>query len=670
MSETRHKTTIELGVEDREVDQLQRKIERTFDQRAVDAFTRGVERATKAFEKMGTAAQRAGVPLTGGSVGGSHFGGGGASGGGAMAYGGLGAEVADLRRAIAELADQHRRTNDREQERDRKQGRGGGGGGYFAAGAAMAGGAGAAMANGQFISHALSGLPVIGPALGATAQQAVALHGEFAQQMMAQAGAFGRTGVARGYVGAGTPYGIMPGAMPGILGGLAGTSGLDGGRLTDALPLQLALSQLLGVEGAGGIVGAGETSEGSVGNPRELMVQAVADGISAGIRVTRLDQYLQNVSGWVESVRSQGIDMSPESALQMIAGFSAAGLRGEAGVAAAHSLGDAMGRAGRGRGVAHGLALRAAGFGQPGVTYQDAVERLERRESGTMRNMLGYVQGMGGSTQDRAVFLRNMMEQIGGQMSARQARALIEGNFDPTQADPELAREMVRQRGEDAGGIFGPGAFQAGMAGRRIALGGSSRVAGASVAMQNAELNLMNTVIPLLAPAVERFSETIDRLTTVFDREGLSGLMREIMHEMGRLMTEAAHSAIVAPLMRSFGADDATVRQHAEAIEEFFDDPSGSLQGIGDAVIDNLTRPDSSEIRLPADPSRRLNGYMPARRPDGSEIYRDGRPVMVPSYADGEGGPSASAAQHLRRAAELLDRAGLPMDGAVGVAPV
>ncbi len=520
MTDTRHKSTIEIGVDDRDLDETQKKIQRTFDPRAVEAFTRNIERATKSFEKMGVAAKKAGMPATGGSFGG-NTGGGGAAGGSQI---GLSADISALRRAIQELADQHKKTNEREEQHAHAgRGRGSGRGmSAMSAAAGFAGGVGVSAISGGFVgtlasSIAQAVIPVFGAAVGqvlsAGAQQAVALYQEYAQQQMAQAGAFGRTGVAGGYVGEGARYGIQPGQMPGILSQLSGSSGLDGSRLTSALPVQLRLSQLLGVEGAGGIVGAAETAGGRVSDPSELMLQAVSEGLAIGIRTTRLDQYLQNVSGWVEGVRSQGLNLSPESAMRMISGMAASGLQGEAAVGAARSMSDSLATAGRGRGLAHALAISATGFGQQGgPDYHDALMMLEDRENHPqlMENFVGRVRGMGGSTGQRAYLMRTLAEGLGGSMTETTADGLMRYGFANVMAGgTDGATDLIEQRRRAAGGVFAAGAETAGIAAQRIAVGGSRDVRTAAVDLMRRDTEMIALVLPTIARALGQFNDIL-----------------------------------------------------------------------------------------------------------------------------------------------------------------
>lgn len=632
MTDTRHKTTIEVGVEDRgEVAQLQQQIARTFDPKAIEAFQRGLDRATKSFEKMGAAAQKAG--FTGGSFGGSPgFGGGGPAPGNSSQLG-LG-EISELRRAIADLAEQHKKQNEREDRRDRDKDAAARGGGFLAGAAGVAGAAGtmaAAAMSGGFVAtvaqQTASLIPVIGDAIGqvigAGAQQAIALYQEHAQQQMAQAAVFGQTGIGAGGFGearaAGRAFGLQPGEMPGVLSSFSGTSGLDGSRLTSALPTQLALSRLLGVEGAGGLVGAGGTSGGVVADPSELMLQAVSEGLAAGIRTTRLDQYLQNVSGWVEGVRSQGIDLAPESALRMVAGMSSAGIRGEAAVATAQSMSNALAGAGRGRGIGHGLALRAVGFGvDPSLRYQDALERLEQRRPEDMQRFVEQARNMGGSTQDRAAFLRHMVESVGGSLNAVNSRMLIQNGFaGDLFGDTTGATAMIQGRAAEAGGIFAAGRTQAGLSEQRMAEG--ARVSGTAIGLLRRDVEMVARVLPSVARALDQFNERIGAVLAAGDSGGVGSAVVETARQAADLAVDVITGVLEA-----------------------------GARGAADALGVPLS-PDGRTMQVTGADGQQHDAILPG---------------MTGPQAD-----ASTAAGHLRRAADVLDRIGFPMDADLASAP-
>lgn len=637
MTDTRHKTTIEIGVEDREVEQLQKQLSRTFDPKAIDTFQRGIERATKAFEKMGSAARKAG--FTGGSMGGGGFGGGGGGGGGGNAGPGnvsqaLHGDIADLRKAIRELVETQKKTNDNERVRQRDEAtqRGGGLRRGAEAVAGFAGNAGAAAINGGFVgtmaAATASIIPIIGPAIGsvlaAGAQQAVALYQEHAQQQMAQAGAFGRTGIAGGYASAGMAYGIQPGAMPGILSSFSGTSGLEGSRLGGALPTQLRLSQLLGVERAGGIVSAGEAGGGTVDDPSELMMQAVSEGLAAGIRVTRLDQYLQNVSSWVEGVRSHGIDMRPESALRMVAGMSAAGLQGEAAAAAAQSMSAALGSAGRGQGVHHSLALQAAGLDEHG-DYNLAVNNLESQDPETMRRYIESYRNMGGSVGARVAFFRR--SEVGATLSNTAATQLIENGFDPNlMPNSGHANVALDDRRQRAGGVFRAGATMAGLAIQRQAVG--ARVGSTAIQLMQRDTQMVARILPAVVRALERFDEVIGAAIEGYDTNGAGGAVGNVL--------------------------DATVNRALEAAGLPTLD-TNRMASDTNMVVDALLNPGAAIDEAVAG-VREMVG-LPAAAPAPA-------PAPAPPPAEsGDGGPTASLSRHLRNAAEAAERLGLPAEG-------
>jgi len=525
MSDTRHKTVIEVAVDDRQIVGLSRTLERAFDDRSLDRFEKALDRIAAKMEGLGKAGG-AGAALGGGL---SPAGRGGAREGGALAQ--------EMRLLREEL----KRSN----EMSRRAG-GGGGGSRGTSSNTIAGGMfkfhmlqqlmgmGPGMLGGSATASALGSIPYIGGTLGAAAQTSVRLYNEYAQQQMAQAGVFGGTGVGPGMdalvrqgVGA---FGLAPGAVPGMVAQFGGTSGLTGDRLSGAFGTQLALSQLLGVNNAGSMIGAAEMSGGRVDDPAALMQEAVGAGLLAGIRESRLDQHMQQMASFTEDARTRGIPLAPGSVMALFTAFrgSGASFAGEAGSRFAGNFGQGMASAGRGRGFAQGLALRAAGFGS-GASYQESLERLEARDPETMRAFVESLRGMAGDSDTGAYLMRSAMEGLGVDMSAVQSRELFENGMVVDGAEGARARtaETLRGRRATAGGIFGAGAFSGGMALQRQAIG--STQAESAQAIQNLDLRIMGAGLQALSPVISALVGALDRLTTAFTEGGFSRLATEAL---------------------------------------------------------------------------------------------------------------------------------------------
>jgi hypothetical protein len=286
MPDTRHRTVVEIGVDDREVRGLGQTMERAFSTRTVEAFERSIERTGRAMEKLtqaqarliqqmarmeqAVARQERGPGAPAGAPGGPGAPGG--AGGARRGGGGFGGTF----------------------------------GGSFAGTAAAnlltrAGGMAGAMAQPQgFVGQMVSGIPYIGPALGGAANAVQQLYGEFASRQIARSRAFGVTGIGGGagggyggLAGVGTRYGIGPTEFPGTLAGLSQQTGMRGAELAGAVPSLLRMQQTMGFGNIASIVGGAGAAGGTGEDVYSIILDAVTSGVQAGFREGRLDQFFQ-----------------------------------------------------------------------------------------------------------------------------------------------------------------------------------------------------------------------------------------------------------------------------------------------------------------------------------------------------------------------------------------
>lgn len=344
MTETRHKTVLEVSVKATDVEKAADGVKDLFDPDRLSDFARGVEQISRSFEflqrnletidRMVTkisAAQGmpAGgrpppLPTAGGmpgvfAPGGGGFGGAGASGG--LPPSGVPPVVPvsqPFQRKQEGDEEAHKWFKRQNVER-------------------WSHGAGTAFQPSGMTAGMAGAVPYLGPIISGMLQGISQFAGSYTEHKQAIAGSFGRTGVGNGtgLMGAGADFGMGPSEVPGALGEFAQRSGMRGQRLNGAFRTQLALSRGLGISGAGGVVSAAESSsDGKVGDPSKLMMESVSSGLASGIRLSRIDEFLQNISSWTEEARKDGININPEGLMAPIRQLVASTqLRGEAAVA-------------------------------------------------------------------------------------------------------------------------------------------------------------------------------------------------------------------------------------------------------------------------------------------------------------------------------------------------
>lgn len=546
MAETKHRTTLEIGVEDREVIGLGREIDNTFDPRRVEAFAEVIERAATHMSALADAQERVAAALDAATRGG---GGGGAGGGGggspAGAAGGGGGDISALLDALGgireELKNQGKARKEAERETVRSLTRGmlGGIGGIAGLGpAAMSGG----------MTAAVAGLiPIVGPALAAAIGAANGYASEFAAQRQAEAGAFGATGLSwrdqEALVGeAVSAFGIAPGSVPGMLASFAASSGLSGGRLGGGFGASLALEQLLGVRGGGSLIGAAETAGGRVSDPAQLLEDAVSAGVNSGFRVTRLDDFFSGVGSFMQRAATQGIPLDASSVLGMVQSFAATGsaFQGEAGLAAAEGISGALSRAGRGEGVFQGVALRSVGFGEPGgPSFMQARERLSRIAENPeyVANFVNQLRSMAPDADTGAYLIERAFRDLGHELSPTQARQLYEMGYSPVTEMGGAGAELLTERGARAGNIFGVGASTGGLARGRQRLGGA--VFEDSQRIQQRDLSLTSRILPRALSAVDEGAQMVEDVFAAYQRDGMAGVWGYMRDTVGGSVAEA-----------------------------------------------------------------------------------------------------------------------------------
>lgn len=684
MTEQRHKTVLEIAVDDRGVKDLEKSISRAFDPEQARQFSESLERSARAMEGLQEALGNIKLPGTSGGSGG----GGGGGGPRDPQFGptrqtqereekeSKKRDARDERdskrrqqREEKAAANKQRRDEQGEQRRERDDQREREHAREVVSRAIerTIGVAGAAAAGG-FTTALAGAVPYIGGGMSAVLGGVQSFYGEFAQAQTALARSSAISNVDRLDPEQFTRYGFGPMEAASLLSQNARASGRTGPGLQGVMPTQLRLQSLMGVQGGAGLVGAAE-QRGGTADASRLMMDAVSTGLAAGIRDTELDKYLANVSSWVDRVRTEGIDMSAESALAMARGLSGMGpaFRGMAGAKRAQDLADALAgspdREGLGTGLAFEAARRVAG---PQASIEDLVQLLEQRDT---RVMAMFVQ-MARQTMGDTLGLRALLKSMGVEMPIAQLRGMQGGEIGGFQggAGPE-AENALRGRARTVEPGLGAARMQAEMGFRRYELGGREEITEAARNMMDRDLALAEKLLPQAASVIDKvfeFAENFLKGPAAATQGALNQVGESIgVDKLGDNWREGIKDGVGGALREFFTAD--TMSMLAK-----------TMFGIGD----NVKAAEDAEYKyheaLKAAEEAAKNGGKPAAPvevPAGG-----GGAVAQPPVRSSSGavdGPHSAlprgavpalrdAARKLDHAASELERSQLMSDGALG----
>ena len=559
--ETRHRTVVSIEVDAADIKNAGEDISRAFDPKTIDAFEKSIERMTRSLTQL--AAQTAKVQKLGGA--GGH-GGGGSGGGQQGGRVGSGAQ------------------------------QGGQGGGFWptavgsfsgtVVGNAFSRGVGALGQASQpsGLAQSLAGaVPVAGPALGPMVGALQTLYQSFAQVRGALSRSYGATGRTDSMAGLAAGYGVDPSEAPGMMAELAARSGLKGGALGAAFKPQLELEKILGVRGAGSVVGAQMTGGGRVENPAQLMLESVSAGITAGIQETRLDQHLQTVSSWVEHVRSQGIDFSVDSVNELTRGFSAMNFRGENALRMAQTIGEGAAQ-----------AVTGPGAGGIGATMAMEAARVVAREQGLSEDISSLIE----IAQSRSsAFIRSITDLIvrggGGDINAVRGLAqvfapgiqqvdvqrLVSREFEDTGSPVKDVLGALEGRRAGFGAVSGTARHEAGLALRRAKGGG--QVAGIVQDLQNKELDLSVRIAPETAKGVKAAMEAAE---AIMRAKGGKGKARQAVAEGLNTVGDALGLEALGDAWQQ-GMDQGFGQSAKDILRAVLPEPSGPAPEVNPDVL-------------------------------------------------------------------------------------
>jgi len=534
MAETRHRTVLEIGVDDRQVRGLGGTMERAFSPDMIEQFDRSLERVVRTMGRLVEQQVRLGQVLdrmdqqarrrgAGGGPGGA---GGGPGPGGGRAGVGIGGV------AVGTFAGQMLAN--------------------WANRASAVGGA--ALTGGGFVQNMFGSLPYFGSLLGGAVQGIMQMYQSFVAQQMAGARGFGPTGVGAGmagFRGQAARFGIMPAEAPGVLGGFAGPSGLRGKELLEAVGGRgglLEWQQLFGFQNLAGVIGAARAAGGEP-DTSVLIPQAVAAGRAMGFRGGELDEFFGQFDAWIRETRTKGILIDTGSAAQFVQGVArlGGGFQGAAGMRAAQTLSATFQGAGRqtgGEELRNLLALQGVGLGQPGVTLMEARRRLQDPR----RAMQGFMASLGPMAQTVPTdVLAGMLEGQFPQLSPEQvtdlAAAIQSGGAEAFSMPVEqgAAGELLESRRAEAerAGVFAVPAREARMELARAAIGGSEKVRAAAQSIQNLELELAQDFLPSVAGFVRSATDYMRRaMETLLDPDVRRGESAQVLDVVGDVVDE------------------------------------------------------------------------------------------------------------------------------------
>lgn len=538
MPESRHRTRIEIKAESRDVKNLGRELERTFDPRHVDAFEQALSRSTEALaklfqfqtklgEKLDQAGKAKPPPLPG--------------------------TTRARQTWERKVAEEDRRN--REYERKQQEGRRGPGFGTIFGGTAAGtfaghalygsmqrvGGLTAAVAQGEgAINAALRAIPVVGETMSAAVERAQQLYQYFLAEQEAVGQTYGVTG-ARGlgrFRGAAQQFGIAGPQAAALLGGFGQTARMEGGELMQAAPQFIEAQKLYGVDLAG-LVGAGRAAGGITRGPEAELKIGIKEGFKAGFDASEMPRYFQSMSGTLTEIRERGIDLNIGALQDLVSFFGRRGLRAGAAMRAAQGVagGGLVGEMQQESigGLMGFMAARRAlmkeherdRYQQYGLDYMSVMAFAEEQPQVLMREMEQDPALTGKSEAFKAFMYRQMMPQLPF-AAARQLAAGERGFGDigEEQEAEERRAEFMEGRRRGKGAAFGAAAFAAGRINIQAQYGAD--VAKSVEAIQKFELSLTRTLLPAIEGFTSRVGaaasatlEAVKNMSSAFEIPGI-----------------------------------------------------------------------------------------------------------------------------------------------------
>lgn len=540
MAESKHKTTLEIGVDDRAVRQLAESMDKALSAKTAEAFEKSLDRSSKALGKL---VEQQGKMLK-----------------------------------LQEQLSRHMRDQQARIDQDqKKRGKGGDEPSWFNRMSATAAGTwvgnqasrvgqgashvGSAMVSEGGISQLLSSIPFLGPILGGAWASAQSFYGSHVAASSALANAYGQSGVAgmRGGFN-GTKWGVGPAENPALVAEFMQGAQLRGAEGASRFSSALEMNKLLGIGfgATGGLMNAvsmqGPNSGRNADQEIRVVEEAISTGMQAGLRHARLDEFMQTMASNLEDMQTHGIQIEPQSIMGMVRGITSLGgpLRGQAGVQQSLDMTRGIQNMGNRGSLTQMLMMQAAGYGNANNafghsgSYMQTRSFMQRNANRVLPEFLSLINGMGGDNEARAYQIMEGMREAGVNMSIDQAMQYASMNPAQleqlrTQATSPGSTEPFNQfrEGERANrGVFGTPAAEAGYEWQRAGMGG--RVSGDIQAVRGTEMRLMRRTVPRIARIVHSVADYGDELISEYDRGGMSGVLRHVGGDVLNLGRQAA----------------------------------------------------------------------------------------------------------------------------------
>lgn len=626
MPESRHRTTVQVDVDDRAIRRLGTEIERAVDPAHMEAFERAVERSNRAIDRLTRATER----MSRASAQMSR-----AAATGARAQPGFMGRTAST--AVGTMLGQRR---------------GAGGLQRFAqAAGGPAGGEG-------FLAGMFDMIPYAGPVLGASIRGAQQYYAQYIAAQTARMQGFGASGIAgagpvlgRDLLGLG--YG--PAAQAQLLGGMAQSSGRRGTGLAQIAAPAALMERFMGVNPAALFQGA--EIQGQIDDPVAFMQEAIGTLREMGFRDPELTSAVQQLSSAIGDMQTRGIYLDPRSMVALYRGLGAArlpggiplpGLTGQAGAGFAQRVTQMGANLGQGNSAFDYLMLRAAGGGRGGNRTLMQARVFGERNGGQvffnlMDDLLSRVQSEG----DREALGFFLAQNMG--IPADLAMQLA--SMDPSQvgamreaaADAQIGRGQLTSFLEEQMGVArGPAAAvarEAGLEAQRVGIGGA--VSDSIQQIQDAEIALVRRFMPAALSLVQGTMDGARELIAAYESGGVAGVLAKLA-EMTTMLIDAAGDMAAGAAQQAF-----------EGIDDFVSEalgPDNPLTG----PIQDLTR---TIIGGPAGQLVLPGGVPTAGEPGTGEASQVPSGGGAPGTEPGGGlGPISDARAALRAAERHLGR--------------
>lgn len=653
MATKRHRTVIQVDVDDRNIRGLDQTLHRAFDDQMLATFEKVIERSAKQIEAMQKSAEA--FEKTMERVNRHSQAAGKAGGQGATGSGGAGDVSAAIRTLSANI----------QQLSNAMGGSSGGGGGGGSAGGGggpsfgsrvastaagtYLGSVGRSMSQEGFLAQAAGGIPIIGGFIQGAINSAHRYAGQYGQaqtQISRQAGMLGRRNAPNQSVfsafGFAKPEAMGQATQMAQMAGLAGSTATPE-FMKDALEMQM----LGGIREAPGIVRAAGVGGGMT--MQTDMFEAVSAGVQMGVREARLGQFVGAATQVLEQARLGGTDTNLQTVLRTFAGFSGlgAGFHGEQGQQFGAASMNALRNFRPGNDVASLVGLRAVGFGtEGGPSYHEALQQFQEDPAAVMPRVIQQIRAMAPGDEAAQMELMGQVGErfFGGRPSVRQLQSLVRGNTAGfgQEVSAEAGRGHIEQRRQSIGSAFGVAAQEASMQNARLGVG--AQVYERSRELQTIELNTIGAVVPKVMAGIDKMIEYLKGLYEVYQQEGVGGVVR-VAFEDG--MAELKNMVLGAIESTGMQRPAQRIQQGASEVADFVANPLDYLESGYNVLTGGFGEPNTTSGGTPA-----------------------GQPAAQPSGGDGDLGPTSNAAGYLRRmgrdantAADLLERQGLPVEG-------